>query len=157
MDNGKRVGIYCAGGAAAKKYADQGFHMVREPDKTWWKIANYFICRFPLLLMLLLFPHSFLMRWEPPKDPKRRSSLGRRQLCSNSDFNDILLYNSVTINAYSPPRRPPSRLPARRTCGTAFSDRRALRPRLVDLERTEREVRVHRNHRRLSRLCWQGP
>lgn len=41
MDNGKRVGIYCAGGAAAKKYADQGFHMVREPDKTWWKIANY--------------------------------------------------------------------------------------------------------------------
>lgn len=28
VDNGKRVGIYCAGGAAAKKYADQGFHMI---------------------------------------------------------------------------------------------------------------------------------
>lgn len=42
VNNGKRVGIYCAGGAAAKKYADQGFHMVRELEKTWWKIANYF-------------------------------------------------------------------------------------------------------------------
>lgn len=29
VSNGKRAGIYCAGGAAAKKYADQGFHMVR--------------------------------------------------------------------------------------------------------------------------------
>lgn len=31
VDNGKRVGIYCTGGEAAKKYADQGFHMVRLP------------------------------------------------------------------------------------------------------------------------------
>ncbi|KAK9656327.1 hypothetical protein HCH54_001004 [Aspergillus fumigatus] len=28
VDNGKRAGIYCVGGAAAKKYADRGFHMV---------------------------------------------------------------------------------------------------------------------------------
>ncbi|GFF86078.1 4-hydroxy-2-oxo-heptane-1,7-dioate aldolase [Aspergillus udagawae] len=28
VDNGKRAGIYCVGGAAAKKYADQGFHMI---------------------------------------------------------------------------------------------------------------------------------
>jgi 2-keto-3-deoxy-L-rhamnonate aldolase RhmA len=28
VDNGKRAGIYCVGGPAAKKYADQGFHMV---------------------------------------------------------------------------------------------------------------------------------
>lgn len=29
VDNGKRAGIYCIGGEAAKKYAEQGFHMVR--------------------------------------------------------------------------------------------------------------------------------
>ena len=29
VDHGKRVGIYCTGGEPAKKYADQGFHMVR--------------------------------------------------------------------------------------------------------------------------------
>lgn len=28
VDNGKKTGIYCAGGEFAKKYADQGFHMV---------------------------------------------------------------------------------------------------------------------------------
>ncbi|EAW07697.1 HpcH/HpaI aldolase family protein [Aspergillus clavatus NRRL 1] len=28
VDNGKRAGIYCVGGPAAKKYADQGFHMI---------------------------------------------------------------------------------------------------------------------------------
>lgn len=28
VENGRRVGIYCAGGEAAKKYKDQGFHMV---------------------------------------------------------------------------------------------------------------------------------
>lgn len=28
IGNGKRVGIYCAGGESAKVYKDQGFHMV---------------------------------------------------------------------------------------------------------------------------------
>ena len=28
IDHGKKAGIYCAGGVSAKKYADQGFHMV---------------------------------------------------------------------------------------------------------------------------------
>ncbi|PGH21534.1 hypothetical protein AJ80_03202 [Polytolypa hystricis UAMH7299] len=28
VDNGKRAGIYCIGGEAAKKYAEQGFHMI---------------------------------------------------------------------------------------------------------------------------------
>jgi 4-hydroxy-2-oxoheptanedioate aldolase len=28
-DNGKRSGIYCTSAQCAKKYADQGFHMVR--------------------------------------------------------------------------------------------------------------------------------
>lgn len=31
VDNGKKAGIYCVGGAAAKKYAAQGFHMVYIP------------------------------------------------------------------------------------------------------------------------------
>lgn len=29
VDNGKRAGIYSADGESAKKYAEQGFHMVR--------------------------------------------------------------------------------------------------------------------------------
>jgi 4-hydroxy-2-oxoheptanedioate aldolase len=28
VKHGKRAGIYCVGGEAAKKYAEQGFHMV---------------------------------------------------------------------------------------------------------------------------------
>ncbi|KAL1962867.1 hypothetical protein VTN77DRAFT_9142 [Rasamsonia byssochlamydoides] len=28
VDNGKRAGIYCVGGEAARKYAEQGFHMI---------------------------------------------------------------------------------------------------------------------------------
>lgn len=28
VDNGKKAGIYCVGGAPAKKYAAQGFHMI---------------------------------------------------------------------------------------------------------------------------------
>ncbi|KAK1143935.1 hypothetical protein N8T08_005844 [Aspergillus melleus] len=32
VDNGKRACIYCVGGEAAKKYADQGFHMCTKTD-----------------------------------------------------------------------------------------------------------------------------
>lgn len=34
VDNGKKAGIYCVGGAPAKKYAAQGFHMVCEACRT---------------------------------------------------------------------------------------------------------------------------
>jgi 4-hydroxy-2-oxoheptanedioate aldolase len=43
VDNGKRAGIYCVGGAAAKKYADQGFHMVRsrlDPSPNATQVAD---------------------------------------------------------------------------------------------------------------------
>lgn len=34
VDYGKKAGIYCVGGAPAKKYAAQGFHMVCEACRT---------------------------------------------------------------------------------------------------------------------------
>ena len=33
VENGKKAGIYCVGGAPAKKYAAQGFHMVRTDSR----------------------------------------------------------------------------------------------------------------------------
>lgn len=40
VDNGKRAGIYCAGGEAAKKYKDQGFHMVGSGQLLTYSEAN---------------------------------------------------------------------------------------------------------------------
>lgn len=67
VDNDKRVGIYCAGGAAAKKYADQGFHMVRL-NLSRCNGKGLIVFRSLSSLMLLLCPHSLLTRWRPLKD-----------------------------------------------------------------------------------------
>lgn len=40
IDNGKRVGIYCVGGEAARKYKGQGFHMVRGGHLLTHSVAN---------------------------------------------------------------------------------------------------------------------
>lgn len=67
VNNGKRVGIYCAGGAAAKKYADQGFHMVR-PNLSSCNGKALIVFRSLSSPMLLLCPLSLLTHWKPPKD-----------------------------------------------------------------------------------------
>lgn len=66
-DNGKKVGVYCTSGESAKKYAEQGFHMVRIPGQisepsTCLTLAS----RSRLSQTLLLCPHPLRVRWIPP-------------------------------------------------------------------------------------------
>lgn len=68
--NGKRAGIYCVGGEAAKKYADQGFHMVWFLFRTLRLCANV-SARSRWLPMPSLSRLSCLMPWRPPKAPRR--------------------------------------------------------------------------------------
>jgi 2-keto-3-deoxy-L-rhamnonate aldolase RhmA len=42
-DAGKKAGIYCPSGEFARRYADQGFHMV---CSTLWKRTSLIVCRF---------------------------------------------------------------------------------------------------------------
>ncbi|KAH8426016.1 uncharacterized protein LDX57_003757 [Aspergillus melleus] len=56
VDNGKRACIYCVGGEVAKKYADQGFHMV---------------CLSVRMPMPSPSRPSCSVHWRPPRAPRR--------------------------------------------------------------------------------------
>ena len=69
VDNGKRVGIYCTGGEPAKKYADQGFHMVTKTFFLSYLYSPADTSRSPSLPMLWPSQHSFPTHCKPPKVP----------------------------------------------------------------------------------------
>ena len=69
VDNGKRVGIYCTGGEPARKYADQGFHMVTKTFCLPYLYSPADTSRSPSLPMLWPSQHSFPTRCKPPKGP----------------------------------------------------------------------------------------